>query len=92
MATAKKNEPTKMEMPTDYELALNGNKAVICRDFFPTMCPSQLNGDWAAITIKYRPWFEKCAINPVSKVVNSNHKISENNEAGRKSWLKKKYR
>ena len=78
-----------MEMPTDYELALNGNKAVICRDFFPTMCPSQLNGDWAAITIKYRPWFEKCAINPVSKVVNSNHKISENSEAGRKSWLKK---
>ena len=85
MATAKKNEPTKMEMPTDYELALNGSKAVICQDFFPTRCPSQLNGDWAAITIKYRPWFEKCAINPVSNVVNSNHKISENSEAGRKS-------
>ena len=53
------------------------------------MCPSQLNGDWAAITIKFRPWFEKCAINPVSKVVNANHEIAENNNAGRNSWLKR---
>ena len=78
-----------MEMPTDYELAINGNNAVICRDFFPTMCPSQLNGDWAAITIKFRPWFEACAINRVSKVVNPNHEIAENNDVGRQSWLKK---
>ena len=79
-----------MEMPTDYDLALKGNNAVICRDFFPTMCQSQLNGDWVAITIKFRPWFEACAINRVSKVVNANHVIAENNDVGRnKSWLKK---
>ena len=78
-----------MEMPTDYELALKGNNVVVCRDFFPTMCPNQLNGDWAAITIKFHPWFEACAINRVSKVVNANHVIAENNDVGRKSWLKK---
>ena len=77
-----------MDMPTDYKLVLNGNNAVISRDFFPTMCPSQLNGDWAAITIKFRPWFEQCAINPVTKVVTSNHDIAENNGAGRNLWLK----
>ena len=88
MDTAAKKEPTKLVMPRDYVIALNGDKAVISRDLFPTMCPSQLNGDWVAITIKFCPWFEKCAINPVSKTVNANHAIAKNNDAGHKSWLK----
>ena len=48
-----------------------------------------MNSDWAAITIKFRPWFEKCAIDPVTKIINANHEIAENNDVGRKSWLKK---
>ena len=88
MDTAAKKEPIKLVMPGDYKIALNEDKAVISRDFFPTMCPSQLNGDWVAITIKFRPWFEKCAINLVSETVNANHAIAENNEASRKPWLK----
>ena len=75
-------------MPRDYEIALKADKAVISRDFFPTMCPSQLNGGRAAITIKFCPWFEKYAINQGTKIVNVNHAIAENNDAGCKSWLK----
>ena len=48
-----------MAMPHDYPMKENGGKAIISRDFFPTMCPSQLNDDWATKTIKFRPWFEK---------------------------------
>ena len=32
---------------------------------------------------------QKGAINPVTKIVNANHEIAENNLAGRRSWLKK---
>ena len=89
MDTGGKKEPIKLFMPRDYEIMLKGDKVVTSRDFFPTMCPRQLNSDWAATTIKLRPWFEKCAIDPVTKIVNDNHEIAENNDAGRKSWLKK---
>ena len=45
----KKKVPTKLAIPTDYALETIGGNAVISQDFFPTMCPSQLNGDWATI-------------------------------------------
>ena len=81
MDTTAKKKPTKLVMLRDYEIALNGKKVVISRDFFSTMCPSQLNGDWAAITVKFRPWTEKCAVNPITKIVNADSAIAENNEA-----------
>ena len=70
---SKKRAPTKLAIPTDYALQTRAGKAVISRDFFPTMCPSQLNGDWATITVKYRPYFDSCAMTPGTNMVNPNH-------------------
>ena len=66
----KKNKPTELVLPTDYGLVeLRSGRAVISRDFFATMCLSQLNAVWAAITIKYCPQFEKCTVLPGTGIV-----------------------
>ena len=68
----KKKAPTKLAIPTDYALETIGGKAVVSRDFLPTMCPSQLNRDWATITVKFHPYFERCAVAPGTNVVDPN--------------------
>ena len=89
MATPPTRKGTAMAMPHDYPMKENGGKAIISRDFFPTMCPSQLNDDWATKTIKFRPWFEKSAVDQITKIVRADHETAENNKEGRVSWLEK---
>jgi len=75
-------------MPRDYgPVEERDGMAVIPRDFFPTMCPLALNDDWAAITIKYRPYFDSRAVTPGTGLVVADHPLSINNEDGRKQWL-----
>ena len=52
------------------------------------MCPSQLNGNWATITVKFCPYFKKCAVATGTNMVNPNHETVSDNEESRKVWLK----
>ena len=86
---SKKNPPAPLVLPRDYgPILLVDEKAEICRDFFPTLCPSQLDLDWAALTVKYAPYFTKSAVSPATRVVNANHVSGKNTPVSRTNWLR----
>ena len=86
---SKKNPPPPLDLPSDYGpiVSVDG-KAEICRDFFPTVCPSQLDLNWAALSVKYAPYFTKSAVSPATRVVNENHVSGKNTPEGRTNWLR----
>ena len=69
-----------------YNIVLRGTKAVIDRDFFPTCIPSQLDDEWAARTVHFRPFFEPTAME--SGIVNQDHACGKNTPANVAMWKK----
>ena len=72
--------------PDKYNIVLRGNKAVIDRDFFPTCVPSQLDDEWAARTVHFRPFFEPTAME--SGIVNQDHAFGKKTPANVALWKK----
>ena len=52
-----------------------------------TMSLNQLNDDWATLTIKHQPWFEKSAVIASTGCVDGKHVSGRNTPAARKDWL-----
>ncbi len=90
MSKSKKKQPTPINRehwPKEYPLVeVNGN-AVIPKDFFPTTVASQLDIDWAARTVHFRPYFEPSAVAP-SGIVNRNHACGSKDPENVALWLK----
>ena len=42
----------------EYSLVLRDGKAVIDKDFFPKLSPVKFTDKWAAITVKFSPYFQ----------------------------------
>ena len=42
----------------EYSLVLREGKAVIDKDFFPKFSPVKFTDEWAAITVKFSPYFQ----------------------------------
>ena len=75
-------------LPNSYPVEINkdSDNVILCRDFFPTMCPNNLDDEWAALTVKFRPFFAKTAW--TGSQVNAKHHCGKNTKENRDDWLK----
>ena len=82
-----KKKPVDLALPADYQLVIEDGKAVIARDFFPDLSASNFDDDWAAVTIKFRPYFWLHTLLLETSTVNSNHCTALSTVPNRKAWL-----
>ena len=71
----------------EYSLVLREGKAVIDKDFFPHLSPSKFTDEWAAMTVKFSPYFLKEARFDGSTKVNEQHYSGRNVPEYREKWL-----
>ena len=77
---------TRMANPTRYPLQMKNGKAMIVRDFFPTLSSIKLDEEWAANTVSYRPYFVSSALG-TDGIVDGNHECGLSNNANIRLWL-----
>ena len=75
-------------LPAEYKLVLKEGKAVLPCDFFPTLSPAKLTEEWAAMTVKFHPYFLEDTMLPGTSTVDPKHSSGENNPHNRQAWLK----
>ena len=51
------------------------------------MCPNHLNDNWAVLTVKYRPYFEKSAVARSTGLVDPKHCSGNNTPGNREAWI-----
>ena len=73
-------------VPTTYPLEIVNGKALIVRDFFPSLSPFNFDLAWASRTVSYRPYFVLAALGK-DGIVNQNHACGRSNDANIELWL-----